>query len=391
MGVQPIAVPQSLASALNTAGDKSNVDFGYLVTTAQRESSLNPTAKAPSSSATGLFQFLDSTWLQVMKEEGPRLGYQKYADAITQDKNGDYVIKNKAIRAQVLKLRENPQVAADMAAAFTQSNGQYLQQKFGRMPSPGELYIAHFLGPQGAEKLFDAGLQDPDQNAAKLFPSQARSNPAIFYAKGHPRTVREVYKVLVAQHDGLPTTTVPDSDPNFLAQQMANGMPGSRWSSDEVPSRLTKADMSFTQMFSTQPGGDGAQPLIDNSAATPLIDMGIGQNAGPLALLPTETSQSLKAIDTAMSGPPDDGDASAAGDSDDDMTSALGFAPLPAPTPLMPPGAPPLADPLAPVDLPPPVDLDAADPAGAPQPRVLMSPGTHQANSAFFTQVLGQQ
>jgi hypothetical protein len=388
MGVQPIAVPQSLASALNTAGDKSNVDFGYLVNTAQRESSLNPAAKAPSSSATGLFQFLDSTWLQVMKEEGPRLGYQKYSDAITQDKNGDYVIKDKAIRAQVLKLREDPQVASDMAAAFTQSNGQYLQQKFGRMPSPGELYIAHFLGPQGAEKLFDAGLQDPDQNAARLFPSQARSNPTIFYANGHPRTVREVYKALVAQHDGLPATTVPDADPNFLAQQMANGMPGSRWSTDDVPSRLSKADMSFTQMFSTQPGGSGVQPLIDSSAAEPLIDTSTGQNASPLALLPAESSQSLRAIDTAMSGPSDDD----AGASDaDDAASALGFAPLPAPTPLMPPGAPPLADPLAPVDLAPPVDLDAADPNGLPQPRVLMSPGAHQANSAFFTQLIGQQ
>ena len=89
MGVQPITIPQSLAYVLNNAGDKSDVDFNYLLQTAQRESALNPTAKAPSSSAVGLFQFLDSTWLPVKKEEGPRLGYQKYADAITTDKDGD--------------------------------------------------------------------------------------------------------------------------------------------------------------------------------------------------------------------------------------------------------------------------------------------------------------
>src|SRR4051812_25607895 len=99
MGVAPIAIPQSLAYVLNNAGDKSNVDFDYLVQTAVRESSLNPEAKAPSSSAVGLFQFLDSTWLQVMKEEGPRLGYQKYADAISKDGSGDYVIQDKAMRA----------------------------------------------------------------------------------------------------------------------------------------------------------------------------------------------------------------------------------------------------------------------------------------------------
>src|SRR6185312_9604123 len=134
MAVTPISVSPSLASVLNAAGDRNNVDFDYLLQTAERESSLNPEAKAASSSATGLFQFLDTTWLQVMKSEGPRLGYQRYADAITQDRDGDYVIADPKLRAEVLKLRENPGVAADMAAAFTKSNGDYLRAKFGRMP-----------------------------------------------------------------------------------------------------------------------------------------------------------------------------------------------------------------------------------------------------------------
>ena len=132
MGVAPIAVPQGLAYVLNSAGDKSNVDFDYLLQTAMRESSLNPEAKAPSSSAVGLFQFLESTWLQTMKEQGPRLGYQQYADAISVDAEGDYVVRNKAMRKEILALREDPQIAADMAAAFTQSNGDYLAAKFGK-------------------------------------------------------------------------------------------------------------------------------------------------------------------------------------------------------------------------------------------------------------------
>ena len=81
-------------------------------------------------------------------------------------------------------MREDPQIAADLAAAFTKSNGEYLQAKFGRMPSAGELYIAHFLGAQGAERMFNAGLQNPDQIAANLFPRQADANKAIFYADG---------------------------------------------------------------------------------------------------------------------------------------------------------------------------------------------------------------
>ncbi len=97
---------------------------------------------------------------------------------------GDYQVSDPQARAQILKLREDPQIAADLAAAFTKSNGDYLQAKFGRMPSAGELYIAHFLGAQGAEKMFNAGLQNPDQIAANLFPRQAEANRSIFYDRG---------------------------------------------------------------------------------------------------------------------------------------------------------------------------------------------------------------
>ena len=258
MAVQPISVPQSLASVLNAAGDKSDVDFSYLLKTAIRESSLNPNAKAGTSSATGLFQFLDTTWLQVMKSEGPRLGYQRYADAITQNGDGDYVIRDPKLRAEVLKLRENPQVSADMAAAFTKSNGDYLKEKFGRMPSPGELYIAHFLGPQGAEKMFNAGLQNPDQVAATLFPRQAAANKTIFYAGGHARTIKEVYHALVAQHQG---PVAPSAA--FAAQQVTAEATVPPVTAEEpvIPSRIGPRDMSFTTLFSTEPQGQSGSPL----------------------------------------------------------------------------------------------------------------------------------
>jgi len=390
MGVQPITIPQSLAYVLNNASDKSDVDFNYLLQTAQRESALNPTAKAPSSSAVGLFQFLDSTWLQVMKEEGPRLGYQQYADAITQDKDGDYVIKDKKLRAEVLKLREDPQVAADMAAAFTRSNGAYLQGKFGRMPSPGELYIAHFLGPQGAEKMFNAGLDNPDQIAARLFPKQAKANPQIFYADGHARTVREVYKALVAKHDGIVAADVA-SDPKFAAQQMATD-PAAKWSADAVPSRFTRADMSFNALFSTEKPTGMPQPLLATEAPGPLIGTEAAaplmQSQGlqaPLALMPQSQSnpldltggpEPLKAIDDAMRGP--------TGPTND--ASVPGFEPLPAPAPLLPPGAPqPLAAATTTNDTAIAATPDAVPVADVPRPRVLMS--NPALASAFVTQL----
>jgi hypothetical protein len=253
MGVRPITVPQSLAQILTSAGKRSGVDFDYLLQTAIRESSLNPKAKAQTSSATGLFQFLESTWLEVMKTEGPRLGYDRYARAITETADGDFVIADKALRQEVLALREDPQVAADLAAAFTRSNGAYLFERFGRMPSPGELYIAHFLGARGAEMLFVAGLNDPDQIAAKLFPRQARANPTIFHEGGKARTIRQVYRALVSKHEGGAPV-----DPRFAAQQMTgqNAAPaGAKWPDIEpLPSRFDSGDMSFTQLFSTESG-----------------------------------------------------------------------------------------------------------------------------------------
>ena len=267
MDVQPIAVPQNLAAMLSAAGDKSNVDFDYLVQTAMRESSLNPEAKAATSTAVGLFQFLKSTWLEVMKEEGPRLGYQHYADAITKTRDGDYVIADATTRAEILKLREDPQIASDLAAAFTASNGAYLTEKFGRMPSPGELYIAHFLGAQGAEKMFTAGLADPDQNAAALFPRQASANPSIFYSHGKARTVKEVYLALVAKH-----APQPAPDAAFAAQQLA------------------AAQQIATNALGVQPLGYANGELPLSTGLQPLLPTLSPQPAVPVAFQPASLS-----------------------------------------------------------------------------------------------------
>ncbi len=360
MGVSPIAVPQGLAYVLNSAGDKSNVDFDYLLQTAIRESSLNPEAKAPTSSAVGLFQFVESTWLQVMKEQGPRLGYAKYADAISVDGDGDYVIRDKAMRQEVLALREDPQIAADMAAAFTQSNGAYLEGKFGKHPSPGELYIAHFLGPKGAERLLRAGLDNPDQIAAKLFPKQARANPQIFYSGGEPRTIKELYRALVAKHVG-PTETVAVEDPKFATQQLAQSA-GNRWATDTVPSRFSKADMSFTSFFRTEPPSAVTEPLIATEALQSLVAPEI---ASPLisAYAPVE-----------QAAPRD---------------LELGFVPLPAPAPLVP-----RADATAPLEpaaqaynMPNAAGVTDLIDRGIPKPRVLMS---NQPSALFVTQLYRQ-
>ncbi|WDR05510.1 hypothetical protein PSQ90_14695 [Devosia rhodophyticola] len=123
------------------------------------------------------------------------------------------------------------------------------------MPSAGELYIAHFLGAQGAERMFKAGLADPDQIAAKLFPQQAAANENIFYAGGTPRTIREVYRALVAKHDNDGGAST-----NFSAQQIAQ-QPSGRPVEEVVPSRFSPENMSFTGLFRTEPETGQTSPI----------------------------------------------------------------------------------------------------------------------------------
>lgn len=248
-------IPAPIAYAIDRAGQRNGVDFDYLLQTAIRESSLNPDARATTSSATGLFQFIESTWFEVMKDEGPRLGYQDFADHI-EERDGEFFVRNPMVRQQILDLRRDPEIAADLAAAFTRRNGDHLQQKFGRMPSPGELYIAHFLGARGAERFFDAGLRQPDANAAALFPRAAEANRAIFYDNGRPRSVREVYQVLVARHNNLPAPAAS----GFVAQQYASqqALP-SRVELNSLP--LIPPGVTFTSLFSTEVDGASGAPV----------------------------------------------------------------------------------------------------------------------------------
>jgi hypothetical protein len=102
-------------------------------------------------------------------------------------------------------LRKDPAAASAMAAAFTQKNAAFLTERLGRQPRDGELYIAHFLGANGAANLISAASKNPGAKAAELFPAAARANRSIFYGKGGTRSASDVYQVLVAKHQNTRT------------------------------------------------------------------------------------------------------------------------------------------------------------------------------------------
>jgi hypothetical protein len=187
------AVPQ-ITGAIKQAAKSSGISFEYLLTTAKIESNLNPSAQASTSSAKGLYQFIEQTWLGTVKGAGTAAGLGKYADAITQNADGRYEVADPAMRNSIMQLRSDPSASAMMAGAFTRANADQLQNAIGRKPTEGELYIAHFLGPDGAGKLINVADTQPNANAATMFPQAAAANQSIFYDRsGHGRSAADVY------------------------------------------------------------------------------------------------------------------------------------------------------------------------------------------------------
>ncbi len=196
-----VSIRPHIEAALVRASKATGVDFKYLVDTAVRESNLKTDAKARTSSATGLFQFIDQTWLATLKEFGPKFGLKQYSDAIQATPSGRYKVPNTALSREILALRKDPDISAMMAGAYANKSATYLKDLLGREPRQGELYIAHFLGLKGGGEFITAVSKKPGVSAAALFPQAAKSNQSIFYDKrGQPRTVRQVYYGLVAKH-----------------------------------------------------------------------------------------------------------------------------------------------------------------------------------------------
>lgn len=193
-----VAAPNgTVEAAIANAAQATSVDFNFLLAQAEVESSMNPDARAATSSATGLYQFIESTWLDTVKKHGSRFGLGHVADQIDVTASGSAWVADPARREAILALRSDPQVASLMAAGLAEDNRAHLMPILGRQPSHGELYLAHFLGAGGAGRFLSELQADPGQNAAALFARPAAANRGIFYAPdGSPRSLAQVMDVI---------------------------------------------------------------------------------------------------------------------------------------------------------------------------------------------------
>ncbi len=169
----------------------------YLDRLIVQESGGDPNARAPTSSATGHAQFIDSTWLGMVKRYGGRYGAGDLAQRIVQTRGGGFRVDDANTRRQILDMRTDPAWAAIMAGHFARENESTLRAQLRRPIREGEVYLAHFLGAEQAAALLRAADQDRDTRGRRpatqfVTPQAAEANRSIFYEGRRARTANEV-------------------------------------------------------------------------------------------------------------------------------------------------------------------------------------------------------
>ena len=182
-------------SAIQRASAKTGIDFAYLMGQAKVESGFNASARARTSSASGLYQFIEQSWLAVIKDHGAEHGMGWAANSIGRTSSGRLTVSDPATRQAILDLRNNPEAASLMAAEHASDNKAAIEASLGREATGTDLYMAHFLGLGGAKQFLKAMRDAPDRTAAGMFPAAAAANRNVFFERdGSARSLSEVYE-----------------------------------------------------------------------------------------------------------------------------------------------------------------------------------------------------
>ncbi|MEZ5787266.1 MAG: transglycosylase SLT domain-containing protein [Xanthobacteraceae bacterium] len=264
----PTATGPVVSDAIRSAARTTGTSFSYLLATAKVESNLDPNQNSPTSSARGLFQFVDQTWMMMLKEAGSALGYGDYAQAIAGSQDGGYDVINPANREAVLALRDDPAASAALAGAFTRRNAQHLSAQLGRDPTEGELYIAHFLGAAGAGRLITLAATQPDTIAAQVFPAAASANRSVFYDRaGTARNALGVYNNLVGRYERASAATSAMAQAGGTATGAGTSGPQNVQAlfaapSDQRASTRAQSGPMFHSLFQNDPNRPGVSRFI---------------------------------------------------------------------------------------------------------------------------------
>lgn len=161
---------KDVGAAIKSASDAVGVDHGLMLAIAKQESGFNPNAKADTSSATGLFQFIKSSWDSMVAKYG-----SKFPD--------------------LMKGPSDMNASAVAGALFIKENSEILKKN--NIPvNATSIYASHFLGPGGALRLLSANPLDAAVDI--LGQKVAAANKSIFYHKDGttPKTIADVQQFL---------------------------------------------------------------------------------------------------------------------------------------------------------------------------------------------------
>jgi hypothetical protein len=171
---------QAFTESARSAARIANVSFADVMAKAAQESNFDVNSRTSSSSAAGPFQFVEHTWLDMVKRHGAAYGLSKEAEQI-KTHNGVASVSDPALRKRLLDLRKDIHLSAGMAARYLDESSKDLARSLHRKPTETESRMAYFLGPGGAAKLIRAAQSNPDGPSDAVLPQAAAANRSLFY------------------------------------------------------------------------------------------------------------------------------------------------------------------------------------------------------------------
>jgi len=260
---------EGVTSNIRSASQQTGVSFDYLMAQANKESAMTSDAKSHKSSAAGLFQFTQTTWLALIKRHGAQHGLGAFADMIEKTPKGDYVVSDPEQRQHILALRKDPALSSLIAGEYAKDNRHLLEKSLGRKVGSTELYLAHFLGPAGAVKLLRAKDENPEQPAADLVPTAAAKNQRMFYDTDHSaQSVASLYD-RVRQvmenpahppHRGAPPAELAVAALRYGSLPWADHAPDSLTDSDSLLQTVRMTNQAYTDRWQSSDRVDAPLP-----------------------------------------------------------------------------------------------------------------------------------
>jgi len=224
----------NILTMIDEAAARVGAPARLMRTMASLESRLDATAKAPTSSATGLYQFIEATWLSKVASDGHKYGLGRLAKHIRRGPLDEPLVDDPHVRDQILALRKDARLSAYLAAELTVDNTRRLERLMGRSVTETEIYLSHVFGVTEAARFLRAAESKPNMIGAWVFPKEAKANPGIFKMNGNPATLGEIRKRftvkmaridlpdLLAAIDSLVPTQETTMDQNAQLVQVAD-------------------------------------------------------------------------------------------------------------------------------------------------------------------------